>query len=95
MPKRKVPTRKATQISNLGRSEMATAVHNKHQHISDAVHKVLREAGLNGVSVHSIRFSVDRNLMSGPGCDPPCGPNEDCVLDSSGGQVRWVCVPKS
>lgn len=94
MTKRKVQTRKATQVSNLSRSEMAKAIHSKHKHISDAVHKVLQDAGLNGVSVHSIRFSVDRNLMSDPGCNPPCGPDEECVLDSSGGQVRWVCVPK-
>jgi hypothetical protein len=94
MPKRSVPTRKTTQVSKLSHSEMATAVHNKHQHITNAVHKVLLDAGLKGVSVHSIRFSVDDRFVSGGGCNPPCGPDEDCVLDSSDGQVRWVCVPK-
>lgn len=94
MPKRSVPTGKAAELSKLSCSEMATAVHNKHQHITSAVHKVLHDGGLKGVSVHSIRFNVDANLVSGGGCNPPCGPDEDCVLDSSNGQVRWVCVPK-
>jgi hypothetical protein len=94
MPKTKIPARKLTQGSKPSRSEMATAIHNKHQHITDAVHKVLRDVNLKGVTVHSIRFSVDDNLVSGSGCNPPCGPDEDCILDSSGGQVRWVCVPR-
>jgi hypothetical protein len=73
---------------------MANAVHRKRRNIRDAVHKVLQQAGLNGVSVHSVRFKVARTAVSGPGCDPPCPPGQVCVLDSSGGEVSWVCVPE-
>jgi hypothetical protein len=94
MTKLKGPKREASQVSYLNSSEMAAAIHSKHQLITDAVHKALRNAGLKGLSVHSIRLSFDPALMSGSGCYPPCEPDEDCVLDSNGGQVRWVCVPK-
>ena len=78
------------------RAEMAESVHSKHQHVTDAVHKVLRDAGLDGVRVHSVRYSVAHSMVSGPpACQPPCDPDkEDCVLDSSGGEVKWVCVPR-
>jgi hypothetical protein len=94
MTKPNAPKGKSPQASKLSRKEMAEAIHSKHQHIRDAVHNVLREAGLQGVSVHSVRFMVAQDSMSGPGCNPPCSPNEDCVIDSSGGDVRWICVPR-
>jgi hypothetical protein len=91
--KSKVRAKKSI-VAKPSRAEMAKAIEGKHKHISNAVQKVLREAGLKGVSLHSIRLSVAHDLVSGPGCDPPCGPDEDCVVDSSGGHVRWVCVPR-
>jgi hypothetical protein len=94
MAKPKVPIGSSTQGSKPSRAEMARAIHSKHQHIREAVHKVLHEAGLKGVALHSIRFSVTHDSVSGPGCDPPCPAGQDCVVDSSGGQVRWVCVPQ-
>ncbi len=78
------------------RAEMADRIHGQHQDVAHAVHKVLQEAGLDGVRVHSVRYSVAHTMVSGPpACQPPCDPDtEDCVLDSSGGEVRWVCVPR-
>jgi hypothetical protein len=92
--KPKKPEGKSDVGSKVSRAQMADAIHSKHQHIRDAVHKVLHDAGLKGVSLHSIRFSVAHDSISGPGCDPPCPPDQDCVVDSSGGQVQWVCVPR-
>jgi hypothetical protein len=94
MPKPSAPEGKSTQGPKRKRDEMARAIHSKHQHIKDAVHKILHEAGLHGVSLHSIRFNVAHDSVSEPGCDPPCPAGQDCVVDSSGGQVRWVCVPQ-
>lgn len=94
MPKAKKSGKKKSPAATFNRTEMADAIHAKHAHITRAVHKVLREAGLKGVSLHSIRFRVAQDSVSGPGCDPPCPPGQDCVVDSSGGQVRWVCVPQ-
>lgn len=76
------------------REELADAIHSKHPHITKAIHKVLSNAGLTGVSLHSIRFAVEHDAVSGSGCNPPCQPDEVCVVDSSGGVVRWVCVPR-
>jgi hypothetical protein len=87
-------TTKSGRGSKPSHTDMAKAVHRKRRHIRDAVHKVLQGAGLKGVSVHSIRFKVARAAVSGPGCDPPCPQGQVCVLDSSGGEVRWVCVPE-
>jgi hypothetical protein len=94
MPKPGTPGGESTQGPKRNRDEMAKGIHSKHQHMKDAVHKILREAGLHGVSVHSIRFKVAHDTLSDPGCDPPCPDGQDCVVDSSGGQVRWVCVPQ-
>jgi hypothetical protein len=94
MPKLKNPGGKSRQISKLSRTDMAKAVHSKRRHIRAAVHKVLQQAGLKGVSLHSVRFKVAQAAVLGPGCNPPCPPGQVCILDSSGGDVQWVCVPE-
>ena len=95
MPKAKKTRRKTNPPpTKLSRAEMADAIHAKHPHIARAVHKLLNEAGLKGVTLHSVRFSVAHDSVLEPGCNPPCPPGQDCVVDSSGGQVSWVCVPQ-
>jgi|ERR1700733_3710605 len=93
--KKKVAARAAaTKGEKPSRSNLAEIIRGKHQQLSDALHVQLRKGGLRGVSVHSIRFSVPHAAFSGPGCNPPCSANEQCVLDSNGGVVQWVCVPR-
>lgn len=70
--------------------EMAKAIHSKDAEVRDAVHTVLRKAGLHGVTVHSVQFSVAPEMMTSSGCFPPCDlTKERCV--SIGGS--WKCVP--
>jgi hypothetical protein len=94
MAKKKKATAAGTEGDKPSRNELAKNIQSKHRQLSDAVHAQLRKAGLQGVSVHSIRFSVAHEAFSGPGCNPPCAANEQCVLDSNGGVVRWVCVAR-
>ena len=73
----------------LGPDDMAKAIHSNHDAVIDAVHSVLQKAGLHGVTVHSVNFSVAPEMMTGSPCSPPCLPGQSCV--ASGG--RWICVP--
>jgi hypothetical protein len=86
--------KKSARSPKLSHAEMAKAVHGKRRHIRQAVHKVLQQAGLKGVSLHSMQFKVASSALAAPGCNPPCPPGQVCVLDSSGGEVQWVCVPE-
>jgi hypothetical protein len=72
--------------------EMAKTIQKHHQKVSDAAHAVLSSAGLHGVKVHSIRYSVDSTSMAGSPCTPPCPPGQTCtwVMGPSGGE--WECV---
>jgi len=94
MAKVKKTAHKPIKGSKLSHDEMAKAVHRKRRHIRVAVHKVLQQAGLKGVTLHSMQFKVARTALASQGCNPPCPPGQVCVLDSSGGQVQWVCVPE-
>jgi hypothetical protein len=69
--------------------EMAQAIHAQHDNVVDAVHTVLQNAGLHGVTVHSLHYTVAAGMMTGSPCSPPCQPGQTCV--ASGG--RWICVP--
>jgi len=70
--------------------EMAQAIHNNNADVRKAVHAVLHKAGLHGVTVHSMSFSVDPDVMTTSACFPPCDlTKEKCV--SVGGS--WKCVP--
>ena len=70
--------------------EMAQAIHGKDADVRNAVHAVLQNAGLHGVTVHSVTFSVDPDMMTTSACFPPCDlTKEKCV--SVGGS--WKCVP--
>ena len=94
MVKARKTARKSGKDSKLSHADMAKAVHGKRRHIRDAVHKVLQQAGLRGVTLHSMQLKVAGTALASPGCNPPCPPGQVCVLDSSGGEVRWVCVPE-
>jgi hypothetical protein len=47
-----------------------------------------------GVSLHSMQFKVSAAALSSPGCNPARPLGQVCVLDSSGGEVQWICVPE-
>jgi hypothetical protein len=83
--------RKAKTKTKPTSEELAKLVRKHHARFTRHIHGALREAGLSGVKVHSLRFSVARNAVAGSGCDASCPPGH-CVLDSSGGVARWVCV---
>lgn len=76
--------------AKLTRSAVNNGLRQHHQAMVDAVHRVLKKAGLEGVTVHSLRFSMPSDL--GQMCDPPCPPGSTCKLDSNGGHVSPVCV---
>ena len=68
-------------------------VSDHHERIAAAVHRALKTAGLDVVTLHSFRLAMPAGV-NGP-CDPQCDPTtQKCVLDSNGGHVTWVCVPK-
>jgi hypothetical protein len=94
MAKSKKTTSRSARASKLSHTDLAKGVHSKRRHIRAAVHKVLQQAGLKGVSLHSMQFKVSAAALSSPGCNPSCPPGQVCVLDSSGGEVQWVCVPE-
>jgi hypothetical protein len=71
------------------RASLAQAAKKHFPHVKEAAEKALREAGLGGLQVHAMTFSVDENSVSDQ-CSPPCGPNEQCKLSSNG---QWICVP--
>jgi len=83
---------KSTAKSRPTGEQLLKAVGQHHARLERHIDGVLRDAGLKGVRVHSLRFSVTSNAFSGPGCDPPCPSGQQCVLDSNGGTVSWVCV---
>ncbi|MGA2736728.1 MAG: hypothetical protein ABSG65_04680 [Bryobacteraceae bacterium] len=65
----------------------------QHDNIAAAVHGVLRQAGLEGVTMHSVRLVTPRDFDDP--CDQARNPEtEKCVLDSNNGTVTHVCVPK-
>lgn len=61
-----------------------------HDNIATAVHQVLESAGLQGFALHSVRIAPPPGL--GSPCNPPCPQGKRCVLDSNGGEVKWICV---
>jgi hypothetical protein len=71
--------------------QVASTIRGHHARFVRHIHAVLTDAGLKGVKVRGIRFSVASNAFAGGGCVPPCPPGQQCVLDSSGGTARWVC----
>jgi hypothetical protein len=94
MAKSKKPTSRSARSSKLSHTDLAKGVHGKRREIRAAVHKVLQQAGFKGVTLHSMQFKVSAASLSSPGCSPACPPGQVCVLDSSGGEVQWVCVPE-
>lgn len=71
---------------------MAKVIQEHHENVTSAAHAVLASAGLTGVKVHSIRYSVDSSAMSSSPCNPPCSGGQTCtwVIGPNGGE--WECV---
>jgi hypothetical protein len=70
--------------------EMAQAIQGKDNEVRNAVHSVLQNAGLHGVTVHSMSFSVDPEVMTTSACFPPCDLTKEKCVSVGGG---WKCVP--
>ena len=91
----KKPARKkspTTPPAALTRAALAKKIKTKARMIHTAASEPLKD--IPGVKVHSVLYAVAPGAVMGH-CDPPCGENEECLLRSSGGDVEWVCVPKS
>jgi hypothetical protein len=91
MPRKVKKTTRSKSVTKPTREEVAHTIRRHHTRIARHIHGVLRDAGLKGVKVHSLRFAVASNAFSGPGCVPPCPPGQTCIVDSSGGTVQWRC----
>ena len=91
MPRKAKKTSRAKPTTKPTSAELARTIRKHHARLTRHIHGALRDAGLRGVKVHSLRFAVASNAFSGAGCVPACPPDQTCILDSSGGTVRWVC----
>jgi hypothetical protein len=78
-------------VNQLTHADIRDGLMRNHADIVGAVHEVLRNAGLSGLTVSSLRFMPPEGL-SGP-CNPPCPEGKHCEFDSNGGDVKPVCVP--
>jgi hypothetical protein len=72
--------------------EIASAIQEQHQNVRDAAHTVLASAGLQGVKIHSVSYSVAPEAVSGSPCPTQCQDGETCtwVMGPNGGE--WKCV---
>lgn len=90
--RKKTAPSKRVVPSKLTRDDLERHVKRQHAKLKTLIHRHLESAGLLGVRLHSLRFSVTETKLAGPGCDPPCPSGARCVLDSNGGVVQWVCI---
>lgn len=86
--KRSTPRRRRTKQTRVA---LAKAAKKHFPSIKLAAEKALRAAGLQGLHIHAMAFSVGEGLTLDQ-CSPPCGPSERCMLSSTG---QWICVPIS
>jgi hypothetical protein len=91
MATKKASSKAATKRPKLTHAAVNKGLRAHHAVLAGAVHRALKKAGLEGLTVRSISFDTPGDF-EGP-CDPPCGEGQHCVPDSNGGHVRWVCVP--
>jgi len=91
MTKKKSSSKKRTAALDRKqtRASLAKAAKKHFPHVKKAAEKALRNAGLGDLRVHAMTFSVDEGSVVDQ-CSPPCEPDEQCKLSSSG---QWVCVP--
>jgi hypothetical protein len=68
-------------------AKLAKSIHAQHDKVCEAVHGVLQAAGLHGVSVQSIDYTVSPETLGGPPIDCP----EGTFPTTSNGQ--WFCKP--
>jgi hypothetical protein len=91
MATKKTHSKDATKRASLTHAAVCEGLRANHATMTAAVHGALKKAGLEGLTVRSIRFDTPAGFQ-GP-CNPPCDPGYHCVPDSNGGDVQWVCVP--
>jgi hypothetical protein len=72
--------------------EIAKAIDEQHHKVREAANTVLASAGIHGVTIHSVSYSVAPEDMSGSPCSAPCENGETCkyVMGPNGGE--WRCV---
>lgn len=93
--KKSVMPKRASDAGSPSRDQLEGSIQSRHKALSKLVQEHLASTGLRGLKVHSIRFSVAQGAVAaGSGCSPPCRADQQCVLDSNGGVVQWVCVSK-
>jgi hypothetical protein len=82
----------SAQNAKRSSEEMAKAIESQHQDVLEAAQNVLGSAGLEGVKVHLVQYSIEKTAMSSSPCQPPCSAGQTCawVIGPEGG--RWECV---
>jgi hypothetical protein len=89
-----ITSKRNVKAGKLTPEQVHKSIRSEHEQIRKAAHGVLEKAGLRGVKIHSIQYSVPRSLVTEPMCNPPCEDDERCVIDNDGGQSRPVCIKK-
>jgi hypothetical protein len=74
----------------LTRTAIKKGIGENHQAMVAAVHRVLKKGGVEGLTVHSIRFDAADGFDSP--CDPPCDDGFECKPVSHGSGVSFECV---
>ena len=80
-------SRGGTQMSP---TEMVNVIRSKEAEIHAAAETILRNAGLDGVTIDAIHFKVAPNAMTMAGCEDCDLSVNNCVLTPGG----WLCIPK-
>jgi hypothetical protein len=84
-----MPGKQTTPPKKLTRAAVSRGLKQHHAAMVEAVHGVLKKAGLHGLQVESIRFAKIDGFDDQ--CDPPCKEGFHCVPVSDGSS-RWECV---
>ncbi len=88
-PAEKKTTAKSPAPRKLTHAELSQASMEHFTKVTAAAEKVLRDAGIANLKVHSMLFRADTDTGSDP-CQGKCKDNETCMLSSTG---EFVCVP--
>lgn len=90
MPDTSHPAKSKQESGGLTHESVSKALHEHHAAMADAVHTVLRNAGVHGLTVHSITFSMPADFVGN--CNPPCPDGMSCKPVSTGHGTTFRCV---
>jgi len=74
----------------LTRTAVKKELREHHEAMVAAVHRVLKKGGVEGLTVHSIRFDAAGSFDDQ--CDPSCPEGFECKPVSHGSGVQFECV---